>query len=204
MVQNSIVYNSEKFKKFFAEPFDFSLKIPVEKYIVQRIGKDLVSEEERSKIILKTSFMRSESGGIVTYQGGHPVRKLITKLMKIMRSLEPEDVLFWMNHLQSDEVNRVTLQRCWRSSVMRMTENWQTHAFRVWSFPTGQKWQSFNCAIILPNREISDAYKHIDGALNNFGFSESNNFVRRNKHGLPPFCIHLNMDLLNECIIEMK
>lgn len=203
-MQNSIVYNSEKFTKFFAEPFDFSSQMSLEKYLIKSVGNELISPEERSKIILKTSFMRSESGGIVTYRGGHPVRKFVTKLMKIMRSLEPENVLFWMNHLQSDEFNRGILQRCWRSSIMRMGENWQTHAFRVWSFPTGQKWQSFNCAIILPNREISEAYKHLDGALNSFGFSGSNGFVRRNKHGLPPFCMHLNMDLLNECIIEMK
>jgi len=204
MLKKSTIYNSEKFKNFFSEPFDFSSKISLEKHLVQNVGKFLVSEEERSKIILKTSFMRAESGGIVSYHGGHPVRKLVTKLMKIMRSLEPEDVLFWMNHLQSDEVNRIALQRCWRSSVVKMNRNWQTHAFRVWSFPTGQRWQSFNCAIIVPNREVSDAYKHMDGALNNFGLSGVNNFVRRNKHGLPPFCMHLNMDLLNECIIEMK
>lgn len=203
-MQKSIVYNSEKFEKFFAEPFDFSSRISLEKHIIQSVGHELITPEERSKIILKTSFMRSESGVIVTYQGGHPVRKFVTKLMQIMRSLEPENVLFWMNHLQSDEVNRSTLQRCWRSSIMRMSENWQTHAFRVWSFPTGQKWQSFNCVIILPSRDVSESYKHLDGALNNFGFSSSTGFVRRNKHGLPPFCMHLNMDLLNECIIEMK
>jgi hypothetical protein len=204
IMEKHLQFNSEKFNKFFSSPFDFSKQISLEKYLITSLGHDFVTEEERCKVLLKTSFTKNEAMGYASYSGGHPSRKFITKLMQIMRSLDTEIILFWMNCLQSDEYHRAFLQKCWRASGCKLSENWQTRAFRIWDFVKVNKFVATNAVIILPDKKSCEDHKDLDGAMNNFGMSGSNFFVRKNRYSLPSFCMCLNIDVLNECIIDMK
>ena len=108
-----------------------------------------------------------------------------------------------MNHLQSDNDYRENLIRAYRMSGSGPdAENWKTCAFRFWRMPLGLKSRCVPSAVILPSKKIMYENAELDLFAESNKFFYSNSSYRRNRYGLPAFCMWIDMEKFTDCILQ--
>lgn len=200
MIVSNVDYN--KFEQFFSKSFCFAKNCSLEQYIYENVGIDLIAEHDRAKALMKTCFLQSNSSMGISYKNGHPSRIFATKLMRIIKSMpDVKNALLWMNRLQDNEVYRMSLQRCCRYANPQPRVKWRTESFKVWGHEVskGRGWDPRNYSIIVPDKYTSTMHSSLD--VNTF--KDKNNIsLNRNKYGLPPFLIALDLDLFNSLVLS--
>jgi len=186
--------NYQKIDKFFSEPVNFSSIKSIESHIYENIGSEFISERDRSKLILKSVCLSSGANS------AHPARFLMTRLMHVMKNASKDKVLVWMNHLQSHEPYRVEMIRSYRISGIHPKDSWQTSCFNLWHMPSGKQWTSSKSVIFLPCKNTLAEYADLDVHI--FPKAWVNIPAKRTKYGLPAFCMHLNLEIFNNCILQ--
>lgn len=191
---------------FFSTPFNFKNLISLEKYIYDNLGKFLITKSERAKFILKMScspkYDKLYNG--LGYMWPHPVRSIMTKLMKIMRTCDSKNVMVWLNYLQSDENYRANLIKAYRVSGSAPSENcWKTCSVKFWNMPLGKPFHLSPCVIIIPSKNLIKEYCELDVFSNNF-INNSKIKPRNNRFGIPGFCIYLDMQKFATCILDSE
>lgn len=195
----------DKFEKFFSQSYCFLKHNSIEQYIYENVGMDLVEDHDRAKALLKTCFLQSKSSMGISYKNGHPSRIFITRLMRIMKSMpDIKNSLLWMNKMQDNEAYRSSLQRCCRYSNAQPKSKWRTESLKVWDNEVikgvnGKGWTPKNYSIIVPDKDTSRMYSSLD--IN--AFKNKNHIsLSRNKYGLPPFVLALDLDLFNSIVLS--
>jgi hypothetical protein len=187
--------NYQKIDKFFSEPVNFNTIKSLESHIYENIGSEFISERDRSKLILKSVCLSTDANHT------HPARFLMTRLMHVMKNASKDKVLVWMNNLQSHEPYRTEMIRFHRLSGVRPKDAWQTSSFTLWHMPAGKKWTSNRSVLFLPCKNTFSEYAELDLYI----LQQKtciNMPVKRTKYGLPSFCMYLNFEIFNVCILQ--
>jgi hypothetical protein len=187
--------NYQKIDKFFSEPVNFNTVKSLESHIYENIGSEFISERDRSKLILKSVCLSVDANHT------HPARFLMTRLMHVMKNASKDKVLVWMNNLQSHEPYRTEMIRCYRLSGVHPKDAWQTSSFTLWHMPAGKKWTSSRSVLFLPCKNTISEYAELDVHILQQK-TWINIPVKRTKYGLPSFCMYLNLEIFNDCILQ--
>lgn len=205
---NKTQIDQEEINSFFSQYYYFSSSKNIDSYIYSSLGKKIISERERSKIILKLSFSTLDNQhGIKFTSHVHPLRFFATRLMKIIREADPAIIMRWMNSLQANDSYRADLIKSIRISGMRINDKWQSSFCRIWSTPYGLNWKFKNVVVILPDIQTTKDFIHIDNwkKINeNVKYSRSPDSKRYfyNKNGTYPFSLMLDLDELSKSVLE--
>jgi len=205
MIKNSL--DIDEVNKFFSRCYYFSNDGNVNSYLYSFLGKKVISEKDRAKIILKLSCSSVDDVHGNRYVSHvHPVRYIATRFMSIIKRADNATVLRWMNSLQSNDIYKNDLVKAIRVSGVRLTDKWQSSSVRVWSTPYGLSWKFKNVVTIVPDMQTTKDYMHIDIWKKDNDSKIISNYKRSflNKNGTYPFALLLDLDDLAQAILENR
>lgn len=200
--------NKEEINSFFSQYYYFSSSKNIDSYIYSSLGKKIISERERSKIILKLSFSSIDNQhGIRFSSHVHPLRFFATRLMKIIKGADTATIMRWMNSLQANDSYRADLIKSIRISGMRLNDKWQSCFCRIWSTPYGLNWKFKNVVVILPDMQTTKDFMHLDNWRKtnenaHYSCPASSKRYFHNKNGTYPFSLMLDLDELSKSVLE--
>lgn len=192
------------FNRFFSNEFDFNSEENLETYIYKNLFSYLFSEQERMSIILYASLI---DGNEKIPRHIMMIRNIVTRLMQIMKRCDTKIVFPWLNSLQKNKGYASTLLCGYGTSRCVPDERWKTCFYITVPGYRNNKDFSENGVFIVPSQQLILDNMHMDvfkdETLSGLNSARIRRYLaRRNKNGLPSFCMALSLDKIKKNILE--